>query len=60
MTRVAATMEAFFTERLINQRRASPHTVASYRDSLRMLVSFAQRKTGVLRPGSTSLTWTQP
>jgi integrase/recombinase XerD len=47
VTRVAPTMEAFFTERLINQRGASPHTVASYRDSLRMLVSFAQRKTGV-------------
>jgi integrase/recombinase XerD len=47
VTRIAPTLEAFFTERMINQRRASPHTVASYRDSLRMLVSFAQRQTGI-------------
>jgi site-specific recombinase XerD len=47
MTQVAPTLEAFFTERMINQRRASPHTVGSYRDSLKMLVYFAQRQTGV-------------
>jgi integrase/recombinase XerD len=26
-------LETFFTRRLIAQRRASPHTIASYRDS---------------------------
>ncbi len=31
MTAIAATMQAFFTERLIAQRRASPHTIAAYR-----------------------------
>jgi site-specific recombinase XerD len=39
-------MEGFFTERLIGQRRASPHTVASYRDTFRLLLGFAQRRTG--------------
>jgi site-specific recombinase XerD len=39
-------MEGFFTERLIAQRRASRHTVASYRDTFRLLVAFAQQQTG--------------
>jgi site-specific recombinase XerD len=41
MTTVAATVQAFFTERLISQRRASPHTIAAYRDAIRMLLTFA-------------------
>lgn len=44
MSALAPTLEAFFTERLISQRQASAHTVASYRDSLRMLVTFAGRR----------------
>jgi len=36
-----ALLEAFFTQRLIAQRRASPHTVASYRDTFRLLLQFA-------------------
>jgi len=47
MTLIAPTMEAFFTERLGRQRRASPHTVTSYRDGLRQLVMFAQQRTGI-------------
>jgi site-specific recombinase XerD len=39
-------MEAFFVERLIGQRRASPHTVASYRDAFCLLLRFAQQRTG--------------
>jgi hypothetical protein len=31
VTAIAATLQAFFTDRLISQRRASPHTVAAYR-----------------------------
>jgi hypothetical protein len=31
MSALAPTLEAFFTERLISQRHASPHTVAAYR-----------------------------
>ena len=33
MTLIAPTLEAFFTERLAGQRRASPHTIAAYRDT---------------------------
>ena len=40
----AALLEHFFTERLMRQRKASPHTIASYRDSFRLLVSFAERR----------------
>ena len=47
MTSLAATLEAFFTERLARQRQASPHTVASYRDGLRLLLRFAHQSTGV-------------
>ncbi|HEX9641954.1 MAG TPA: site-specific integrase [Candidatus Krumholzibacteria bacterium] len=39
-----ALLEAFFTDRLMRQRRASPHTVASYRDTFRLLLGFAQRR----------------
>jgi site-specific recombinase XerD len=41
VTAAAATVQAFFTERLTRQRRASPHTIAAYRDTLRLLLSFA-------------------
>jgi integrase/recombinase XerD len=45
MTAIAATLQGFFTERLA-QRGVSPHTVAAYRDSLRLLVSFVHDTTG--------------
>jgi integrase/recombinase XerD len=45
VTVIAATMQAFFTERLIAQRRASPHTIAAYRDTWRLLLSFAAERT---------------
>ncbi|MGH3837991.1 MAG: tyrosine-type recombinase/integrase [Pseudonocardiaceae bacterium] len=45
MSALAPVMQGFFTERLIGQRRASPHTVASYRDTFRLLLGFAQRCT---------------
>jgi site-specific recombinase XerD len=41
--RFSALLEAFFTDRLISQRRASPHTVASYRDTFRLLLKFLQK-----------------
>ncbi|MDE0337563.1 MAG: site-specific integrase [Caldilineaceae bacterium] len=34
-------LEAFFTDRLTQQRQASPHTIASYRDTFRLLVRYA-------------------
>ena len=46
MTSIAATLQGFFTERLISQRRVSPATIASYRDSLKLLLAFAQQRTG--------------
>lgn len=41
-----ALLESYFTERLMHQRKASPHTIASYRDTFRLLVSFAKRRLG--------------
>ena len=38
-----ALLQSFFTERLMRQRKASPHTIASYRDTFRLLLSFAER-----------------
>jgi integrase/recombinase XerD len=46
MSSLAPILEAFFTERLLTQRRASPHTVASYRDTFRLLLTFALDRTG--------------
>jgi integrase/recombinase XerD len=47
VTAIAATMQAFFTERLIAQRRASPHTITAYRDTLRLLLGFAAERTRI-------------
>jgi site-specific recombinase XerD len=46
MTTLAPVLQAFFTDRLIAQRRASPHTIAGYRDTFRLLVRFATSTTG--------------
>jgi site-specific recombinase XerD len=39
-----ALLQSFFTQRLIAQRKASPHTIASYRDTFRLLLRFAQKR----------------
>ena len=41
-----ALLESFFTKRLIAQRRASPHTIASYRDTFHVLLQFTHRQLG--------------
>jgi integrase/recombinase XerD len=46
MTALAPTLEAFFTQRLIGQRQASPNTVAAYRDAWRLLLSYTSKRTG--------------
>ena len=46
MSALAPTLEAFFTERLIGQRNASPNTVAAYRDTWRLVLRFARARTG--------------
>jgi len=37
-------LEAFFTDRLLRQRRASPHTIGGYRDTFRLLLTFARQQ----------------
>jgi len=39
-------LQSFFTDRLSRQRRASPHTIAGYRDSFRLLFQFAKDRLG--------------
>ncbi|MGH3516129.1 MAG: tyrosine-type recombinase/integrase [Haloechinothrix sp.] len=46
MSALAPLMEAFFTDRLINQRGASANTIAGYRDTFRLLLGFAADRTG--------------
>ena len=56
MTALAPTLQAFFTDRLIRQRHASPHTIAAYRDTLRLLLGYAadaHRRAALAR-------WTSP
>lgn len=40
----AVLLEGFFTRRLMRQRQASAHTIASYRDTFRMLLKFVQAR----------------
>ena len=40
----SALLQSFFTEYLLRQRQASPHTVVGYRDSFRLLLKFAQER----------------
>jgi integrase/recombinase XerD len=46
MSALAPTLEAFFTERLINQRHASANTVVAYRDAWRLVLRYAQERIG--------------
>ncbi|MCA1695180.1 MAG: site-specific integrase [Actinobacteria bacterium] len=46
MTLVAPTLQAFFTTRLTSQFGASPHTVAAYRDTWRLLLTYLADTTG--------------
>lgn len=43
---LSSLIQRFFTDRLCNQMEASPHTVASYRDTFRLLLQFASERTG--------------
>ena len=38
-------LQGFFTERLMHQRQASPHTIASYRDTFSLLLRFVRKQT---------------
>src|ERR1700740_3042688 len=41
---LAALLQRFFTQRLMQQRQASPHTISSYRDSFRQFLKFVQQR----------------
>jgi site-specific recombinase XerD len=46
MTLIAPTIQSFFTDRLVKQRRVSPRTIAVYRDTIRLLVCFVHDHSG--------------
>ena len=56
--RVSFLLQRFFTERLMNQRNVSSHTIACYRDTFRLLLElFIDKSTEYLlnSPGRTSM-----
>jgi integrase/recombinase XerD len=44
--RLGPLVESFFCERLQAQQQASPNTLGSYRDTVRLLLGFVEQKTG--------------
>ena len=46
MSSLAPVLQGFFTDRLIGQRHASPHTVTGYRHTFRLLLAFASARAG--------------
>jgi len=48
MTKLAPVLESFFTSYLMTQRQASPHTIASYRDTFKLLLGHLHEQTGKL------------
>jgi site-specific recombinase XerD len=44
VTSLAPLLERFFTQRLMQERRVSPHTIGSYRDSFRLFLKFTQQR----------------
>ena len=49
MSALAPTLERFFTQRLLSERRVSPNTVAAYRDTFRLLLAFVAETIGTAR-----------
>ena len=45
MTALAPALQAYFTDRLIGQRDASPNTIAAYKTTFRLLLGFASQHT---------------
>lgn len=41
---LAPLLERFFTQRLMQQRQASPHTISSYRDTFRLFLTFTHQR----------------
>jgi site-specific recombinase XerD len=42
--RFSTLLQAFFTQRLMQQKQVSPHTIESYRDTFRLLLKFIQKR----------------
>ena len=40
----AVLLQRFFTQRLMQQKKVSPHTLCSYRDTFRLLLRFVAKK----------------
>ena len=53
-TRVPFLLQQFFTQRLVNQKQVSSHTIASYRDTFQLLLKFVQQQR---RRRPSQLTW---
>ena len=53
MTLLAPTLQAWFTDRLMTQKNASPRTIAAYRDTFRLLLPSPSN-----RPASSRSSWT--
>ena len=43
-SRFPSLLQRFFTDRLLNQLGASPHTISAYRDAFRLLLQFASER----------------
>ena len=46
MTAFTPLLQAFFTDRLVTQRHASSNTIAAYRDTFKLLLTYIQAETG--------------
>ncbi|MFF7634329.1 tyrosine-type recombinase/integrase [Kitasatospora sp. NPDC008050] len=46
MNDLAPLLQSFFTDKMMLQRQASTHTIAAYRDTFKLLLGFATRRTG--------------
>jgi site-specific recombinase XerD len=46
MTAIAASVQRFFTQRLIQEQNASPATITAYRDGIRLWLRYAAEHTG--------------
>jgi integrase/recombinase XerD len=46
MSDLAPILQSFFADRMTTQKQASPHTIRSYRDTFRLLLTYTQQTTG--------------
>ena len=57
---LSSLVQDFFCQRLQAQQQVSPHTLASYRDTLRLLLAFVQRQSGHAPSQQTLGDWNGP